>query len=195
MTLQDFIQSFDKPGSVVLLEGKRTVLKKDEVKLIRLGKMLTESTQHMLFRSGNAPGADHFFSMGVSSVDSTRLQVIAPYSGHRKKQEVLGTTISLDEINLAEEPEIIFQSKQHKPTQDLIEPFVKGIRNKFTIKAAYILRDTLKVSGAANLPPAMAGLFYDDLKKPMQGGTGHTMRICLQHGITVFNQEVWMKWL
>lgn len=195
MTLQDFIASFDKPGKVVLLEGKRTVPQTDEVKLIRLGKLLAECTQHMLFRSGNAQGADYFFSMGVSSVDVSRLQIIKPYTGHRNRKQPGGSVIHLDELNLAEEPEIIFQSKQHKPTEALIDSFVQGMRNRYTIKAAYIIRDTLKVIGAKKLQPASAGLFYDDLKNPMRGGTGHTMRTCLQNHIPVFNQETWMKWL
>lgn len=195
MTLQEFIHTFDKPGCVVLLEGKRTVKNEDEVKLIRLGKLLAEKTKHMLFRSGNAPGADYLFASGVKYVNSDRLQIVAPYRGHRKKQEAGGHSIYLDEINLANEPEIVHQSKLHKPTQDLIDKFIDGGRNRYTIKAAYILRDTLKVLGADNLAPASAGLFYDDLDNPMEGGTGHTMRICLKNQVPVFNQEVWMKWL
>lgn len=58
MTFQEFIDAYDQEGSVVLLEGKRTVLTTDAPILTALGKQLAESTRWMRFRSGNAPGAD-----------------------------------------------------------------------------------------------------------------------------------------
>ena len=85
MTLKEFINEYDKAGSIILLEGKRSVLENDKEKLVKLGKTLAENSRFMLFRSGNANGADLFFSQGVISVDKTRLQVITLYSGHRKE--------------------------------------------------------------------------------------------------------------
>ena len=38
------------------------------------------------FRSGNASGADEAFTAGVIKVAPERIQIIAPYAGHRKKQ-------------------------------------------------------------------------------------------------------------
>lgn len=73
MNLTEFIEKYDFKGSIVLLEGKRDVLPEDEAQLIALGKLLTERTQHILFRSGNASGADEFFSKGVAAVNSARL--------------------------------------------------------------------------------------------------------------------------
>jgi hypothetical protein len=96
MTLQEFIQQYDIPGSIVLLEGKRSVLEQDKNKLTALGALLANSTQHMLFRSGNADGSDQYFSEGVASVDYKRLQVITPYTGHRKKSNQAYDTVSLD---------------------------------------------------------------------------------------------------
>lgn len=85
MTLNQFIADYDKDGSIILLEGKRNVLPEDVARLTQLGELLASKTKWMKFRSGNADGSDHYFSIGVSAVDHTRLQVITPYSGHRKK--------------------------------------------------------------------------------------------------------------
>ncbi len=191
MTLKQFIIEFDKPNSIVLLEGKRDVLEADEKKLQELGKLLASKTKHIIFRSGNAPSADQFFSDGVCSIDSKRLQVLTPYDGHRKKTNYAYDTISLDTINLAAEPEIIYQSKQNKKTEKLIDKYVSGERDRFSIKAAYILRDTIKAIGQAS----SFGIFYDDLSNPKAGGTGHTMDICLKNNIPILDQSSWFSWL
>ncbi len=195
MTLSEFLQQYDKAGSIVLLEGKRTVLEEDKAKLRELGRLLAASTQFMTFRSGNADGSDQFFSEGVAAVDHKRLQVITPYSGHRKKTNKAYDTVALDQINLGAEPEVIYQSKQNKKTEKLIDQYVAGERDRYAIKAAYILRDTIKAIGTEAIAPATFGIFYDDLSDPMSGGTGHTMNVCLQNNIPIFNQEVWFSWL
>jgi hypothetical protein len=56
--LAEFINRFDQEGAVNLLEGKRKVLPADQDKLFLLGKLLAEKTTRMIFRSGNAAGAD-----------------------------------------------------------------------------------------------------------------------------------------
>jgi hypothetical protein len=195
MTLKEFIKKHDKPGAIVLLEGKRNVLKPDQAQLVRLGNMLASSTQHILFRSGNASGSDQYFSEGVVAVDTKRLQVITPYTGHRKKTNRAYNTISLDQIDIAEEPEVIYQSKQNKKTEKLIDKYVAGARDRYSIKAAYIIRDTIKVLGSENIGSATYGIFYDDLENPKSGGTGHTMNVCEQNDIPVIDQRVWMEWL
>lgn len=195
MTLDEFVKRFDVPGSVVLLEGKRTVREEDMEKLRTVGRLLAQRTQHILFRSGNASGADWYFSEGITAVDATRLQVIIPYSGHRKTKNVSYNTISLDDIALANEPELVYQSKDNLKTEKLIDQYLAGKRDRFAIKAAYILRDTAKVLGATDVPPATFAIFYDDLDKPMQGGTGHTMRTCKRNGIGLIDQRTWFQWL
>ena len=195
MTLKEFIQQYDEDNSIVLLEGKRAVLNVDQEKLTALGSLLTNKTKKMLFRSGNADSADYFFSVGVASIDNTRLQVITPYTGHRQKSNQAYETISLDDIDIAAEPEVVYQSKQNKKTEKLIDQYVSGDKNRFAIKASYIIRDTIKAIGAKDIKPATFGIFYDDLDHPKLGGTGHTMHICERNGIPVINQEVWFKWL
>jgi hypothetical protein len=195
MTLNEFIKKFDTDNSIVLLEGKRAVKKTDEEKLVLLGKLLATNTTKMIFRTGNAGGSDHLFSAGVASIDKERLQVITPYSGHRKKTNQAYETFSLDEINLAEEPEVVYQSRNNKKTEKLIDRYVSGDRDQFAIKAAYIIRDTIKAIGAKNIKPATFGIFYDDLAKPVSGGTGHTMKICEKNHIPVIDQKIWFNWL
>jgi len=195
MTLAEFIKQFDKDNSIVLLEGKRSVLEKDKEKLTALGKLLASKTVKITFRSGNAGGSDQLFSNGVASGDSKRLQVITPYSGHRQKTNQACETISLDDVLIAAEPEVVYQSKSHKKTKKLIDQFVSGDKNRLTIKAAYIIRDTIKAIGTSEIKPASFGIFYDDLKNPMAGGTGHTMNVCEQNNIPIIDQRVWFKWL
>lgn len=194
MTLQEFIKRFDYEDSVVLLEGKRNVLEVDKEKLFALGKLLASKTVNMNFRSGNAEGADQLFSEGVASVNSKRLQVITPYSGHRQKSNKAYETISLDNIKIASESEVLYQSKINKKTENLIDQFVSGEKNRYTIKAAYIIRDTVKVIGTNEIRPATFGIFYDDLENLITGGTGHTINICVQNNIPVINQIIWFNW-
>ena len=195
MTLKEFISQFDKPNSIVLLEGKRNVIDTDKEKLTALGSLLASKTKRMIFRSGNAEGSDQFFSDGVTGVDIKRLQVITPYSGHRQKTNQAYETISLDDINIAAESEVVYQSKSNKKTEKLIDKFVSGDKNCYTIKAAYIIRDTIKAIGTEEIKPATFGIFYDDLENPMAGGTGHTMNVCKQNNIPLIDQKIWFNWL
>lgn len=195
MTLKEFIDKYDFPGVVVLLEGKREVKEKDKEKLTALGRLLAASTTNMIFRSGNAEGADYFFSQGVADADASRLEVITPYTGHRSKANKAAVTIPLDAIDLTNEPEIAVLSKTNKKTERLINDFINGTRNRYTIKAAYIIRDTVKVTGAAGVNPASFAIFYDDLENPETGGTGHTMNICRIKDIGLADQRVWSSWL
>ena len=195
MTFDEFLEQYEFEGAIVLLEGKRDVLDQDKEKLFTLGKLLTSKTEKMIFRSGNAGGADQFFSDGITSVNSQRLQVITPYAGHRKKTNHAYETISLDSINISSEQEVIYQSKTNKKTNNIIDKYASGEKNRFTIKAAYIIRDTIKAIGTSQIKPATFGIFYDDLTQPKTGGTGHTMNICLQNNIPIIDQSTWFQWL
>ncbi len=195
MTLDEFLITYDKPGAIVLLEGKREVPAGDADKLFALGRLLTQRSRHIKFRSGNAGGADQYFSEGVSSVDKSRMQVITPYTGHRQKTNPAYETISLDDINLAAEKEVVYQSKGNKKTKKLIDQYVAGNKNRFAIKAAYIIRDTVKVLGASGIPPANFAIFYDAPENPRSGGTGHTMKVCEHNQIPFVDQQDWFGWL
>lgn len=195
MTFDQFLTTHDIPDAVVLLEGKREVKPEDQGALTLLGRLLATKTKHMTFRSGNAAGSDEYFSKGVAEINSDRLEVVTPYEGHRKKYNQASTSYALDEINLAEEPDVVAYSKSNKKASNLIDRYIDGDRGRFAIKAAYLLRDTVKATGTKNIPAATFGLFYDDLSNPKSGGTGHTMIVCEELEIPYLTQEVWMKWL
>ncbi|HBI81665.1 MAG TPA: hypothetical protein DDY04_06955 [Bacteroidales bacterium] len=194
-TFEQFIEAYDKPGTVILLEGKRAVSPVDQGKLSEVGKLLARSTMHIIFRSGNAGGADFYFSQGVTQVNPSRLQVITPYRGHRAKNNLGFHTISLDDIDLANEPMVIYHTRNSSNVSQLINSYLQCGNNSFTVKARYLLRDTVKVVGTSKLQPATLAIFYDDLAKPKTGGTGHTMRVCEKNGIPYIDQTVWFNWL
>ena len=195
MTLQSFITQYDFPGSIVLLEGKRIVRPDDMDKLIELGRLLASKTEHIKFRSGNAPGADEFFSEGVSAMDISRLQIIKPYRTHRSAAEQTSDVVSLDDVNLAGEEDLIKASAVNERTERIVSSYVKGTRSFISMKAAYLIRDTMKVVGAEGLPAANFAIFYDSLTKPMTGGTGHTMQVCIQNQVPWIDQQTWLAWL
>jgi len=123
------------------------------------------------------------------------LQVITPYCGHRRKTNLGHQTIALDDVDLANEPDIICHTQNSSSVAPLIDGFLKAGDNALTVKARYLLRDTIKVVGTSKLQPATLAIFYDDLVKPKTDGTGHTMRVCEKNGIPYFDQRVWFKWL
>jgi len=197
MTLELFIEKYDLPGKIVLLLGKRNVLAEDEEKVIELGSKLTQATKHILFRSGNAAGSDELFVKGVSKMASERIQLITPYSGHRKKASSTFYSIPLDALDVVNEPELLYHSKQDKKNKNLIERYEQGFKDANAMKGAYLLRDTLMVVGAqgVNVKRADFAIFYDDLSLPKKGGTGHTMNVCDSLGIPYITQKTWMDWL
>jgi hypothetical protein len=87
------------------------------------------------------------FSKGVLQSGSRTLTGITPYENHRQKANNAYETISLDQIDLTNEPEVVYQSKSNKKTKSLIDKYVGGAKDRFAIKAAYIIRDTVKVTG------------------------------------------------
>jgi hypothetical protein len=195
MNFQEFITQQDYPGAVILLEGKRAVLDEDAALLEKLGRLLAESMKEAVFRSGNAPGADAYFAAGVSAVNSARMQVIVPYSGHRKASSTGYRIYSLDDIDVAEEPEVVYHSKQNKKAEKSVDRYIAGSRDVSSIKASYIIRDTVKVVGAEGIVPATFGIFYDDLVNPGMGGTGHTMAVCREYGLPLIDQRAWFDWV
>lgn len=196
MTLAQFCTEFENQNAIILLEGKRTVIEKDKEKLIQMGRILAQKLPLATFRSGNADGADFYFSQGVLAVAPERLQVITPYTNHRQKQNNAYKTISLDEINLVNEEAVVYQSKNNKKTKSLIDKYVGGAKDRFSIKAAYIIRDTVKVTGTnSGVAPTTFAFFYDDEQNPKTGGTGHTMNICDLNKIPYLTQDIWMEWV
>jgi hypothetical protein len=196
MTSTDFFANYNLENTIILLEGKRNVIELDKEKLIQFGKFLATNLPKAKFRSGNADGADFYFSKGVLQMAPERLQVITPYENHRQMANNAYETISLDQIDLTNEPEVVYQSKSNKKTKSLIDKYVGGAKDRFAIKAAYIIRDTVKVTGTnSGIPPINFAFFYDDLDNPKIGGTGHTMEVCEINKVPYLTQSAWRQWI
>ena len=89
------------------------------------------------------------------------------------------------------------KSKRNKKQKGLVESYEKGVDPRNAIKGAYIVRDTVKVTGAPSqgILPAYFGFFYDDLKNPKSGGTGHTMMVCENQMVPYIDQKIWGEWI
>lgn len=197
MNFQAFLDKYDFPGSVILLEGKRDVLEEDKHKLILFGELVVKYTRYMRFRSGNASGADELFCKKIVEHQADRLELITPYSTHRKKiyDSDSITKFSIDNVDFAKDTGLIYGSKLGNMNDKLIDSYVAGKPNRNTIKAAYLIRDTAKVLGTSEIKQANFAIFYDDLKNPKSGGTGHTMKVCDENGLVYIDQTIWFDWL
>lgn len=107
---------------------------------------------------------------------------------HRQISNQAYSTISL------EEKQVVYESRKDKKTEKLIDPYLAGDKNSITIKGAFIIRDTVMVTGAnSGVLLASVAIFYDDLDKPVAGGTGHTISVCKNSGVPFFNQKAWFN--
>jgi hypothetical protein len=196
MNFSKFIELYDKPGVVVLLEGKRKVLDIDKPRLIKLSHVLAENTKHIRFRSGNATGSDNYFAKAFAANKPDRFEVVIPYKGHRSYDSEGFNIINIEDIHLTKTSRIVIQSKSNKKNVRIFDAYIEGERNTMAMKAAYLLRDTLKVLGN---PPIIKSadfaIFYDDLMNPESGGTGHTISICRTNNIPNINQIILFNWV
>ena len=195
MNLDEFIQTYNCKNTVIVLEGKRKVLDSDAPSLILLGEKLAKLLPLALFRSGNAEGADELFSKGVEKVDPSRLHVLTPYSKHRARNNPDRKQYPLDKISLLKEPDLVYQSAKNQKMKSQVERYANGVRDKSSMMAAYIIRDTAKIIGTSEIEKATVALFYEDLENPLKGGTGHTIKTCMENNVPFFDQTTWMKWL
>lgn len=196
MTWTKFCQLIQSQASpVILLEGRRSIPPPEAMQAARLARFLAEQFPQARFRSGNAEGSDAAFSEGVALVDPQRLEVVTPYPGHRKKARVSGASYaSPEDMDRLCEPDLLAQTVQATPAnRRLIEAF--GKPGPGGAKAAYLVRDTLKVVGIeGRLNQPTAALFWVDLQDPEAGGTGHTIRVCQQLGVPIIFQTDWATW-
>ncbi|MFP4090839.1 MAG: hypothetical protein ACLFUB_16240 [Cyclobacteriaceae bacterium] len=201
MTYAEFTRQIKNIGkeAVILLIGKRKVVPADQESLIRMGERLALDFTDCIFRSGNAPGSDQLFTEGVARHAADRLQFVLPYEGHRKdERNAESNYYALDPEQMAEEDPVPYTTmQQHEKSRRLIPRYLAGHRSRQAMKAPYLLRDTLMVIGeeTMGLRKADFTLYYDDLDKPMQGGTGLTVKICRSEGVPALDQRCWLKWL
>jgi hypothetical protein len=185
-----------QPHGVILLEGRRTISPEDASLAMGTASFLAERFPRARFRSGNATGSDEAFSEGIARVDPSRLQVVAPYHGHRMKFRYDGAQYSSpEEMSILQDEEVAYRTIQATPkNRRLIEG--RSGAGPLAAKARYLIRDTMKVTGhSTEFPAPVCALFYVHLDDPMDGGTGHTIRVCEQEGIPYFFQDIWRTWV
>ena len=193
--IEPLLADTDRP--VLLLEGTRNLPDHHRQTLISMGQRLAHVSPNVTFRSGNAPGADEAFALGVAAFPGSRLELILPTPGMgRARRPNAAVCTSLHDLPTAERHLLAEASTRATPEcRRLFDLFLNGpTSNPAYSKSLYLARDALKVLGSAalGLPPATAALFYIDPSHPTGGGTGHTIRLCQQHQVHVLTQEQWM---
>ena len=196
MTFAEFSTLVEKsPEGVVLLEGRRTVPAHDAAVAERLARALALMFSRLRFRSGNATGSDEAFTGGVAMVDPSRLEIMAPYAAHRKSERLAGAIYTSPEILTPEQSrDIESQSIQASPQNRRIIG-MRGKKGPLGAKGDYLVRDTMKVVGVpGHFAKPICALFFVNLADHMEGGTGHTIRVCQQEGVPVTYQDEWGAW-
>ncbi|MBW1683141.1 MAG: hypothetical protein JRJ83_17300 [Deltaproteobacteria bacterium] len=144
---------------VILLEGTRNLSDEDRLEVVWFTERLARMLPRAKFRTGNAIGTDEAFAGGVKNVDPCRLEFVVPYGTLRKsKVPPESAVFSLQDICGNVWAEICRQTKEASPRiAPPIDLFRKvGGKNRHTVKALYLLRDTLKVVGSKSLSLAPA---------------------------------------
>lgn len=196
MTLAEFttIVAASDEG-VVLLEGRRSIPAKDAPRATAFARELALRFPDLRFRSGNAQGSDEAFSEGIVAIAPWRLQVVTPYAGHRKRNRYPDVVYdSPESLSVMHDDEVAVKTAKASPQNSgLIRKRDKN--GLLGAKAAYLIRDTMKVTGHSEMfPKPVCALFYVDLNDPMAGGTGHTLRVCQQEGVPFAFQDSWQAW-
>ena len=196
MTCQEFSTLAEKsPEGVVLLEGRRSIPPHDAAVAEGLARALVLKFSRLRFRSGNATGSDEAFTGGVAMVDPSRLEIVAPYAAHRKSGRYAGALYTSPEILTPEQArDIEAQSIQASPQNRRIIG-MRGKKGPLGAKGDYLVRDTMKVVGVpGHLAKPICALFFVNLADPMEGGTGHTIRVCQHESVPVIYQDEWSAW-
>jgi len=196
--LESVLLASDNP--VLLLEGTRKVASSDEDALTNLAVTFAERLPNVVFRSGNATGSDVLFSRGIEKVDPERMEYVLPYErmgASRIAKE--GVVRNLGQLSKVAETSIARFTVEATPEyRRIVEYYRKnGRKSRLGAKAVYLMRDALKVVGSEELglSRATAGLFYVNDDDPLGGGTGHTIRVCLNQRVPVVSQGVWRHWI
>ncbi len=197
----DLVSSASDP--VVLIEGRRSIPETSARHAQSVAALLARRFPRLRFRSGNATGADEAFAAGIIATAPERLEIIAPYASHRRRDRHplvrYDSPESLDPDTLAEIQALTIAATP--ANRGLMKCYGRGGRTG--AQAACLIRDTMKVAGSVEsarlgghaLPPPVAALFWIDPAHPEAGGTGHTIRACRLKGIPVVFQNHWESWL
>ncbi len=198
--MHDSIQALLRGATnpVILLEGTRHLPVEDHSLLTNLATRLFHDFPQAVFRSGNAEGTDSVFANAIAALDPSRLQLVVPHAGMGRARRPAGAAcFSLDA--LPPDGLEILAAPTRQAGRDagrLADYYLRGPESRKSAagsKAAYLLRDTLKVVGSAalGLAPAALGIFRVNPASPAGGGTGHTIKVCAAVGVPHFDQFQW----
>jgi hypothetical protein len=198
MTYKEYLDTLTPLSKeIILLEGTRKLMDGDAPKLTALAQQLAAQYPNTIFRTGNAIGSDEAFAKGVAMVDFTRLEYVLPSQGMGKKRLIPNArVISLEDLSKEELNHLVEKTLEATPNyQYLVDCYLKGIKNRHAESAKLLIRDVLKVYGseANGFLPATAAIFYVNFENPRGGGTGHTVRACVQRQIPFFTQMQWLE--
>lgn len=196
MTFQEFLTLVEKsPEGVVLLEGRRSIPAHYAAAAEGLARALALKFAKLGFRSGNATGSDEAFAQGVASVDPSRLEIVVPYAAHRKSERHAGAIYTSPEILTPEQARDIEAQSIHASPQNRRIIDMRGKKGPLGAKGDYLIRDTMKVMGVpGHFDKPLCALFFVNLADPMEGGTGHTIRVCQKEDVPVIYQDKWSAW-
>lgn len=196
MTFTEFANIINRATTpIVLIEGRRVISFEVAESARKLTSFLAGQFPNLNFRSGNANGADEAFTAGVLDMSPERLQIIAPYSSHRKKQRhpfaLYDSPASLSPDALEHVKAMTIDASPGNKA--LVGCYQRG--GKLGAQAACLIRDTIKVAGIPDkLDAPKVALFCIDPASPEAGGTGHTIRVCRNAGVPVVFQNSWESW-
>ena len=181
---------------VILIEGRRSIPESSAEHARQVATMLAQRFPGLRFRSGNATGSDEAFSSGIIATAPERLEIIAPYPSHRKRERHplvrYESPESLDADAMASVQALTIAATP--ANRGLMKCYGRGGRTG--AQAACLIRDTLKVTGIpGTITPPIAALFWIDPTEPEAGGTGHTIRACRLNDVPVIFQNHWESWL
>lgn len=183
---------------VILLEGTRHLPAEEHSMLANLATRLFHNFPQAVFRSGNAEGTDAVFANAIAALDPSRLQLVMPHAGMGRARRPAGAACFSLGLIPANELEILAAHTREagRDAGRLADFYLRGPDSRKTAtgsKAAYLLRDTLKVVGspALGLAPAALGIFRVNPDSPAGGGTGHTIKMCAGAGVPHFDQFQW----
>ncbi len=181
---------------VILIEGRRSIPESSAESARQVAIVLARHFPRLRFRSGNATGSDEAFSSGIIATAPERLEIIAPYASHRKRQRHPLVQYESPESLDADAMTSVqaFTIAATPANRGLMKCYGRG--GRAGAQAACLIRDTLKVTGIpGRLAPPVAALFWIDPEAPEAGGTGHTIRVCRGSGVPVIFQTKWEIWL
>ena len=186
---------------VILLEGTRHLPDTDHAILQRIATRLFEQFPHAIFRSGYAESTDTIFANAIARLDTARLQLVLPHAGMGRARRPAGAAcFSLDTVPPDElESLAAITGQAGRDAGRLADYYLRGPEARKTAvgnKAAYLLRNTLKVVGSTKLglSPAALGIFRVNPTDPSGGGTGHTIKVCEIQRLPHMNQACDQGW-